>query len=430
MTISDYLSMDLTSEQTLADGATVIIRRREGRELKAGGAWIYDNEIASVAGPFENGDIVSVRDFDGYFLGYGFMNLNSTIRVRILSRRESSVISPSFLAKRVRDAWSYRKAVTDTAACRVIFGEADFLPGLTVDKYDDILVVESLALGLEKEHAVSGLPSPVSLKTLCLAALVQVLQEDGTHIRGIYERSDAKVREKEGLPRTKGFLSEEFDTNVPIVENGVKYIVDVKDGQKTGFFLDQKYNRMAIHRICTGADEVLDCFTHTGSFGLNAAIAGARHVTSIDESELAISQARENAALNGLQDRITYVVGDVFDFLPAQEKAGKQYDVVILDPPAFTKSRSSVKAASHGYREINACGMRLVKNGGFLVTCSCSHFMEPELFRKAIDEAAHDAHVRLRQVEFRQQGPDHPILWAGDASYYLKFYIAQVVQEL
>ncbi len=355
-------------------------------------------------------------DFDGYFLGYGFLNTHSTIRVRMLARREEDVITPAFLKARVRAAWDYRKAVIDTSSCRVIFGEADFLPGLTVDKYEDVLVVESLALGTEK------------LKGLLLASLVQVLKEDGIAIRGIFERSDAKVREKEGLPRTSGFLSEEFDTSVPITENGVKYIVDVKDGQKTGFFLDQKENRRAIWPICRGA-EVLDCFTHTGSFGLNAAAAGAAHVTSIDASELAITQAKENARLNGFEDRIDYVVGDVFDFLPARHREGKKYDVVILDPPAFTKSRSSVKAAIGGYREINRQGLALVRDGGFLATCSCSHFMTADLFQQAIAQAARDAHKRLRQVEFRQQGPDHPILWANDASYYLKFYIFQVVDE-
>lgn len=416
MTISEYAAYHTASKESLASNAQVHIKKREAREFKAGGAWIYDNEIDHISGTFQNGDIVSVLDFDGFFLGYGFLNTNSTIRVRMLSRKKENVISPAFLKARVKAAWDYRKAVIDTSSCRVIFGEADFLPGLTVDKYEDVLVVESLALGIEK------------LKTLLLASLVQVLQEDGIRIRGIYERSDAKVREKEGLARTSGFLSEEFDTNVAITENGVRYIVDVRDGQKTGFFLDQKENRKSIWPICCGKD-VLDCFTHTGSFGLNAAAAGAAHVTSIDASELAIAQARENAKLNGFEDRIEYVVGDVFDFLPSQRAAGRKYDVVILDPPAFTKSRNSVKAAAGGYREINRQGLHLVKDGGFLATCSCSHFMTAELFQQAIAQAARDAHKRLRQVEFRQQGPDHPILWANDASYYLKFYIFQVVDE-
>ena len=416
MTIQDYLTYNTDSEDSLVRNATVTIRKREAREFKAGGAWIYDNEIASVSGDYEDGDILRVEDFDGYFLGYGFINSSSTIRVRMLSRKEADVITPAFLRGRVRSAWNYRKSVIDTSSCRVIFGEADFLPGLTVDKYEDVLVVESLALGTER------------LKTLLLASLVQVLQEDGITIRGIYERSDAKVREKEGLTRTSGFLSEQFDTNVAITENGVKYIVDVKDGQKTGFFLDQKLNRKSIWPICRGA-KVLDCFTHTGSFGLNAAAAGAAHVTSIDASALAIDQAKENARLNGFEDRIDYVVGDVFDYLPAQREAGNLYDVVILDPPAFTKSRNSVKAAASGYREINRQGMLLVKDGGYLATCSCSHFMTAELFQQAIAQAARDAHKRLRQVEFRQQAPDHPILWANDASYYLKFIIFQVVDE-
>ncbi len=416
MTIQEYRDYQTEGTESLVTDAAAVIRRRQAREYKAGGAWIYDNEIESVRGEFEDGDIIRVEDFDGFFLGYGFINRKSTIRIRMLARKEQDVITPAFLKGRVRSAWNYRKAVIDTSSCRVIFGEADFLPGLTVDKYEDVLVVESLALGTEKR------------KDLLLAGLVQVLEEDGIRIRGIYERSDAKVREKEGLPRTSGFLSEEFDTNVAITENGVKYIVDVKDGQKTGFFLDQKLNRKAIWPICKGA-RVLDCFTHTGSFGLNAAAAGAKHVVSMDASALAIDQAKENARLNGFDDRIEYVVGDVFDELPRRREAGERYDVVILDPPAFTKSRNSVKAASAGYREINRQGMLLVEDGGFLATCSCSHFMTADLFQQAIAQAARDAHKRLRQVEFRQQGPDHPILWANDASYYLKFYIFQVVED-
>ncbi len=349
MTINDYLQLDCAGTQSLVSPGEVTIRKKEGRALKAGGAWIYDNEIQTIEGA-ENGSIVRVLDWDGFFLGYGFLNMNSKLRVRMLAKKQENVITPAFIFRRVEDAWNYRKKVLSVPrqntedACRVIFGEADFLPGLTIDKYGDVLVVESLALGLE--HPLPGMPEGVTLKILCLACLVQLLFRDGIRVRGIYERSDAKVREKEGLERTKGFLSEEFDTNVPITENGIKYIVDVKDGQKTGFFLDQKFNRLAIRGICSDAAEVLDCFTHTGSFGLNAAAAGAAHVTSIDASELAIAQARENAALNGLQDKITYVTGDVFDFLPEQVREGRQYDVVILDPPAFTKSRNSVKAAA------------------------------------------------------------------------------------
>ena len=414
--MSIRMDYDLSDETDLSVRATAYIRPKEGRFFKAGGLWIYDNEIDRVEGSFEDGDILTVRDFDGYFLGYGFINRRSAIRLRMLSRHEEEKITNAFLAGRVHAAWEYRKKVIDTSSCRVVFGEADFLPGITIDKYEDILVIESLALGTDR------------LKGLILEALCTVLAADGIRIRGIYERSDAKVREKEGLPRTCGFLTAPFDTKVKIRENGVQYYVDVENGQKTGFFLDQKENRKAIWRLCPGAD-VLDFFTHTGSFGLNAAMAGAAHVLSVDSSALAIEQAKENAALNGLSDRIDYQVADVFALLPELEAQGRQADVVILDPPAFTKSRSSIRAAVRGYREINLRGMRLTRNGGFLVTCSCSHFMDPELFRKTIGEAAHDAHVRLRQVEFRTQAPDHPILWNSEESYYLKFYIFQVVRE-
>lgn len=394
----------------------VTLKKGEGRTLKAGGAWVYDNEIDSIMGSFENGDIVTVHDFDGYFLGYGFINTKSKITVRILSRKKDTVIDDVFLEERVQAAWDYRKQVIDTGSCRLIFGEADFLPGIVVDKFADVLVVESLALGIDK------------LKLQILDAVKRVLAKDGITIRGIYERSDAKVREQEGMERYKGFIGEPFDTRVEIVENGVKYIVDVEDGQKTGFFLDQKKNRAAMHSVCKGK-RVLDCFTHTGSFALNAGIAGATEVIGVDASELGVEQARENARLNGLEDKVSFVCADVFDFLPALEEKGEKFDVVILDPPAFTKSRNSIKNAVKGYREINVRGMKLVKDGGFLATCSCSHFMDPELFHKTIMEAARGAHKRLRQVEFRTQAPDHPILWAADSSYYLKFYIFQVVDE-
>ena len=394
----------------------VTLKKGEGRTLKAGGAWVYDNEIDSIMGSFENGDIVTVHDFDGYFLGYGFINTKSKITVRILSRKKDTVIDDAFLEERVQAAWDYRKQVMDTGSCRLIFGEADFLPGIVVDKFADVLVVESLALGIDK------------LKQQILDAIKRVLAKDGITVRGIYERSDAKVREQEGMERYKGFIGEPFDTRVEIVENGVKYIVDVEDGQKTGFFLDQKKNRAAMHSVCKGK-RVLDCFTHTGSFALNAGIAGATEVIGVDASELGVEQARENARLNGLEDKVSFVCADVFDFLPALEEKGEKFDVVILDPPAFTKSRNSIKNAVKGYREINVRGMKLVKDGGFLATCSCSHFMDPELFHKTIMEAARGAHKRLRQVEFRTQAPDHPILWAADSSYYLKFYIFQVVDE-
>ena len=396
--------------------AAVVLKKGEGRSLKAGGAWIYDNEISQIRGGARDGDLVRVEDFDGYVMGQGFLNTRSKIAVRMMTRKKDAVIDEAFLEQRVRDAWNYRKETVDTGSCRVIFGEADFLPGLVVDKFSDVLVVESLALGIDR------------MKPVILEKLVQVLKEDGIAVRGIYERSDAKVRLQEGMERFKGFIGPEFDTKVEIQENGVRYLVDVKDGQKTGFFLDQKYNRLAVQRLCRGK-RVLDCFTHTGSFALNAGIAGAESVLGVDASELGVEQARENARLNGLEDRVQFVCADVFDLLPELEKKGESFDVVILDPPAFTKSRSSVKNAVKGYREINIRGMKLVRDGGYLATCSCSHFMDPELFAKTLREAAAGAHKRLRQVEYRTQAADHPILWAADASYYLKFYIFQVCEE-
>lgn len=394
----------------------VRIKKGEGRLLKSGGMWIFDNEIDRIEGEFINGDIVCVEDFDGYFLGRGFINTRSKITIRMMSRKKDTLIDDTFLEMRVRDAWEYRKATVDTSSCRLIFGEADFFPGLVVDKFADILVVESLALGIDR------------LKVKILDLLKKVLKEDGIEIRGVYERSDAKVRLQEGLERTKGFLSEPFDTKVEIVENGVKYIVDVEDGQKTGFFLDQKYNRLAIQKLCKGK-KVLDCFTHTGSFALNAGVAGAKEVLGVDASELAVLQAKQNAVQNGLEDRVCFLCQDVFELLPELEKNGEKFDVVILDPPAFTKSRNSIKNAVKGYREINLRGMKLVKDGGYLATCSCSHFMDPELFAKTIREAAGNVHKRLRQVEYRTQAADHPILWAAQESYYLKFYIFQVCDE-
>lgn len=396
--------------------AVVTLKKGEGRILKSGGAWIFDNEISSVMGNFEDGDIVLVHDFDGYPLGRGFINRNSKIRVRMLTRNIDQEIDEVFFRQRLSDAWEYRKKTVDVSSCRVVFGEADFLPGMVIDKFSDVLVFQALALGIDR------------YKELLIRLLREILLDDGISIRGVYERSDAKEREKEGLRKVKGFLGDEFDTNVEIVENGVRYIVDVKDGQKTGFFLDQKYNRLAIQKLCKDA-KVLDCFTHTGSFALNAGIAGAKSVLGVDASDLAVNQATENAALNGLADRVKFISRDVFELLPELEQKGEKYDVVILDPPAFTKSRSSIKNAVKGYREINLRGMKLVKDGGFLATCSCSHFMDYELFTKTIAQAAKNVHVRLKQVEFRTQSPDHPILWSADESYYLKFYIFQVVHE-
>ena len=394
----------------------VTLKKGEGRTIKSGGAWVFDNEIDTITGRFKNGDLVTVHDFDGYPMGSGFINQNSKIRIRMMTRKADQEIDHAFLTMRVKNAWDYRKTTVDTSSCRIIFGEADFLPGLVIDKYEDILVVECLALGME------------AFKEEIVMILRELLAKDGITIRGVYERSDANERTKEGLPKVKGFIGEEFDTTVEIVENGVHYLVDVANGQKTGFFLDQKYNRLAMQHICKGK-KVLDCFTHMGTFALNAGIAGASDVTGLDISEYAVSQAEANARLNGLQNTVHFRCANVLDELPKLAAAGEKYDVVILDPPAFTKSREATKNAIKGYREINMKGLKLVKDGGYFATCSCSHFMTQELLAKTVKEAAKATHKRLRQVEFRTQAPDHPILWAADESYYLKFFIFQVVEE-
>ena len=393
---------------------TVTLKKGEGRSLKAGGLWVYDNEIASVIGGGENGALAAVKDFDGYPMGIGVYNENSKIRVRMLTRRKDAAVTEELLRECVRAAWEYRKKTVDTSSCRVIFGEADWLPGIVVDKFADILVIQSLSLGMDR------------FKDVILGTLRELMAADGMPVRGIYERSDAREREREGMERFKGFLGDAFNPVVEITENGVRYEVDVAQGQKTGFFLDQKYNRLAIQRLCKDAT-VLDCFTHTGSFALNAGLVGAKEVLGVDASELAIRQAERNAELNGLSERVRFMVADVFDLLPKLEAEGKKYDVVILDPPAFTKSRVATKQAIKGYREINMRGLKLVKDGGFLATCSCSRFMTPELFTETIAQAATSTHRRLRQVEYRTQAPDHPILWAADESYYLKFF--QVCEE-
>ena len=396
--------------------AIVTLKKGEGRTIKAGGAWIFDNEIDTITGRFKNGEVVTVHDFDGYPMGKGFINQNSKIRIRMMTRKPDQEIDESFLKMRVKNAWEYRKTTVDTSSCRIIFGEADFLPGLVIDKYEDVLVVECLALGMEQ------------FKEIIVNFLKEILAEDGIKIRGVYERSDANERTKEGLSKVKGFIGDAFDTNVEIVENGVHYMVDVANGQKTGFFLDQKYNRLAMQRICKGK-KVLDCFTHMGTFALNAGIVGAADVTGLDISEYAVSQAEANARLNHLENNVHFRQANVLDELPKLAQAGEKYDVVILDPPAFTKSREATKNAIKGYREINMKGLKLVKDGGYLATCSCSHFMTQDLLAKTVKEAAKATHKRLRQVEFRTQAPDHPILWAADESYYLKFFIFQVVDE-
>lgn len=422
----------------------VTLKKGEGRTIKAGGAWIFDNEIDTITGTFKNGQVVVVHDFDGYPMGKGYINQNSKIRIRMMTRKVDQELDRDFLRMRVKNAWEYRKSVMEEEAdlncCRVIFGEADFLPGLTVDKYADVLVVECLALGMEQ------------FKDTIAELLVEVLEADGHNIRLVYERSDAKEREKEGIRRYKGvLLSSDPELaarkgindmgiaqdqikipEVEIVENGVHYMIDVVNGQKTGFFLDQKYNRRAMHRLCKGK-RVLDCFTHMGTFALNAGIAGAAEVTGLDISEYAVQQATANAVRNKLDSTVKFRCANVLDELPKLAAEGEKYDVVILDPPAFTKSRQATKNAIKGYREINMKGLKLVKDGGYLATCSCSHFMTQELLTKTVKEAAKATHKRLRQVEFRTQGADHPILWANTAnvpeSYYLKFIIFQVVDE-
>ena len=394
----------------------VTVKKGAARSFKSGGAWIYDNEVERIEGEFTNGDLVTVLDFDGYPLGNGFLNIHSKLRVRMMTRHAEQQIDEAFLRQRLLDAVRLRKQVIDTSACRLIFGEADFLPGLTVDKFGDVLVLESLALGMDR------------MKETVLRLLLEVLSGEGLPIRGVYERSDAKERLKEGMEWQKGFLSAPFDTKVEIRENGVRYLVDVAEGQKTGFFLDQKLNRRAIQRFAPGA-RVLDCFTHTGSFALNAGLAGAREVLGVDASALGVAQATENAALNGLSARVRFETADVFELLPKLEAAKERFELVILDPPAFTKSRDTVKRAVKGYRDINLRGMKLVRDGGFLATCSCSHFMEQALFAKTIQEAARGARKRLRQVYFSTQAPDHPILWAAGETYYLKFFIFQVLEE-
>ena len=381
----------------------------KGRRAEAGHAWIYTDEIEEYDGEYTNGDIVEVYNFRHDFIGKGFINDISKITIRILTTDINEAIDEEFFKKRLNTAWEYRKKVIDTSSCRFIFGEADFLPGLTIDKYEDYYVIQSLALGIDKYKSI----------------IVKILTEE-YGAKGIYERSEASVRKLEGMEPFKGFLTEPFDTTIQITENGVKYMVDLENGQKTGFFLDQKENRKAIHRLCKDAD-VLDCFTHTGSFALNAGIAGAKSVLGVDVSQFAIDLATANAELNELGETVKFECHNVFDVLPTWAKEGKQFDVVILDPPAFTKSKDTVGGATRGYKEINLRGLKLVKPGGFFATCSCSHFMTPELLHDTIAEAAGDAHRTIRQVEYRTQAADHPILWNSDGSYYLKFYIFQVM---
>ena len=385
------------------------LHKGKNKKAEGGRPWIYIDEINEYDGDYENGDIVEVYNHKNYFIGKGYINDRSKITIRIMTRDKDEEIDREFFKRRFKAAWEYRKTVIDTSSCRFIFGEADLLPGLTIDKFEDYYVIQISTLGMDRYRDI----------------IVDLLvNEYGA--KGVYERSDLATREIEGLEQKKGFLTEEFDTNVEIIENGVKYIVDLENGQKTGFFLDQKENRAAIHRICKGRD-VLDCFTHTGSFALNAGIAGAKSVLGIDVSQHAVDCATRNAKLNNLQDIVKFECHNAFDVLHAWSKEGREFDVVILDPPAFTKSRNTINGAKRGYKEINLRGLKMVKPGGYFITCSCSHYMSEDLLKATIHEAAHDAHRVLRQVEFRTQSADHPILWNSDESYYLKFFVFQVV---
>ena len=400
----------------------ITITPKGERALTGGHPWVYEGEVPELSDPVEDGALVDVVSRKGSWLGCGFYNSRSKIRVRLVSRNANDDFSDAFWERRVRYAWDYRKTVmgADVSCCRVIFGEADGFPGLTVDRFENLLVTQTLSLGMEK------------IKDMLFPLIVEVLEQDGETIDGLFERNDVLLREKEGLSQNKGWFAlpgKETPASpiTEICENGVFYRVDVENGQKTGFFLDQKFNRLAVAHLARGK-RVLDCFTHTGSFALNAAKGGAEHVTAVDVSESAVEMARANAARNGLEDKMDFLAADVFDLLPQLEAAHeKPYDFIILDPPAFTKSRRTANNAEKGYKEINLRAMRLLPRGGYFATASCSHFMPSELFEKMLRSAALDAGVELRQIESRQQSPDHPILWNVPETDYLKFYLFQVV---
>ena len=398
----------------------VTVTKKAEASIKRGHPWVYDAEITQSAGEFENGCLVDVLSLKGSYLGTGFLSEKSKIRIRILSSNANEAFSDAFWERRLRYAVDYRKTVmgSDFSNCRLIFGEADGLPGLTVDRFSDILVTQVLSFGMDK------------IKDMIYKTLVKILRENGEEIRGVFERNDVAIRELEGLSQYKGWYEAIPHPDSPVTEiceNGIKYFVDVENGQKTGFFLDQKYNRLAVSKIAKGK-KVLDCFTHTGSFALNAAMGGAERVTAVDISETAVKMAQANAERNGLDGRMDFLAADVFDLLPQLEaKGGKPYDFIILDPPAFTKSRKTVRNAEKGYKEINYRAMKLLPRGGYLATCSCSHFMRNDLFVKMLHDAAADAGVQLKQIEARQQCGDHPVLWNVPETNYLKFYIFQVV---
>lgn len=388
--------------------AKVILKKGEEERILMGHPWVFDNEVRNIDGDFDPADIVDVYDFKGLFIGRGYINPKSKILVRLLTR-EHEEINKAFFRKKIIQAWEYRKKLVDTSSCRVIFGEADFLPALIVDKFGDYLSIQTLSLGIEK------------YKDIIVELLDEILEP-----KGIYERNDVKIREKEGLKQEKGFIKGPFDTTVEIVENEVKMLVDIENGQKTGYFLDQRENRAALKPFVKDA-RVLDTFTHTGGFALHAAYYGAKEVTAVDISEHAIEYVKRNAEINGLQDKIKGVVGNVFDVLKEYQLADEKFDVVILDPPAFCKTKSALEGAYRGYKDINLRGMKILKPGGFLITCSCSHYMYPGIFMEMIQDAAMDAKRIVRQVEFRTQAKDHPVLYGSDESMYLKCVILQVI---
>lgn len=398
----------------------VTVTKKAEAALKKGHPWVYDAEITQTFGEMQNGCLIDVLSQKGSYLGTGFLSLNSKIRVRVLSSNANEAFSPAFWERRLKYAIDYRKTVMgdDFSCCRLVFGEADGLPGLTVDRFSDIIVTQVLSYGMDK------------IKDMIYTSLIKILRDGGEEINGLFERNDVAIRELEGLEQYKGWyeaIPHPESTVTEICENGIKYLVDVENGQKTGFFLDQKYNRLAVSKIAKGK-KVLDCFTHTGSFALNAAMGGAEHVTAVDVSKTAVEMAKANAERNGLDGRMDFLAADVFDLLPELEsKGGKPYDFIILDPPAFTKSRKTVHSAERGYKEINYRAMKLLPRGGYLATCSCSHFMKNELFVKMLHDAAADAGVQLKQIEARQQACDHPVLWNVPETDYLKFYIFQVV---
>ena len=399
-----------------------IITRKGERWVEQGHPWIYEGEVLSEEGLAANGALADAVSEKGKYLGTGFVSRQSKIRLRLVSRNANDRFDAAFWKRRIKYAWDYRKTVMGGAlgCCRVIYGEADGFPGLTVDRFSDILVAQTLSVGIER------------IKPMLFPLIVEVLQEDGQEIKGLFERNDVQLRELEGMEKGKGWfklpgLPDPESPITEICENGVYYQVDVENGQKTGFFLDQKYNRLAVAKLSKGR-RVLDCFTHTGSFALNAAMGGAEHVTAVDVSASAIEMAKANAARNGFEDRMDFLVEDVFKLLPRlAEKGGAPYDFIILDPPAFTKSRKTVDSAERGYREINQRALRLLPRGGYFATASCSHFMPSEQFERMLRRAALDAGVELRQIEARQQAPDHPILWNVPETDYLKFYLFQVV---